>query len=343
MKENHLLKFVDWYIVTKENKKISNYINNFFRGEKETFILGLIDYAIEYSMAFNHNPFSIEKGNIGNSIKVIEANLYTKKENNFEEFSSRVNRHMPKAILGRENYLKYLLTINETKNFVIVKEIKQKKNKLKNSSTIFQKEELESNFFLRLTTQDRLYNFLYFPISVLKKIFYKSSTSNRDFFNDWINKQISSIQFITNEKIIYFSDIKELKIKNAKVFITSNENIECLLHTKIAGKDLTKEIQTDSLKKISIDHIVPFEKVLNNLKDELPVLSSLNQKLIELNNGFEISNRKELKVPGNLFIDTINLSDKNFSDLKKELNLISSNLTLQIMDCTENLKKKKYD
>ena len=59
--------------------------------------------------------------------------------------------------------------------FFLPKEVQKIVIEKKESSKIiinYTKEDIRKKFFFRLITQDRFYNFLNFPISVLKKFFY---------------------------------------------------------------------------------------------------------------------------------------------------------------------------
>jgi hypothetical protein len=60
--------------------------------------------------------------------------------------------------------------------------------------------------------QDRYYEFLYFPVSVLKKLFY-AYKERQLFFDDWVNNQIDNIAVYTDETDkILFKDVKTLDI-----------------------------------------------------------------------------------------------------------------------------------
>lgn len=115
MINNQILKFTNWYIDSKEGNG-SNYIKNYFNNEIETFRLNVKDYAVQYAISYGHNPFEIDTNKIPELINKIEKNLYSSKSSSsFMEYSIRSNNHLPKAILGKKNYLNYLSIINVIK------------------------------------------------------------------------------------------------------------------------------------------------------------------------------------------------------------------------------------
>lgn len=340
MKSNEILNFVNWYIDTKEGNG-SNYINNNFNGDTELFRLNIIDYAIQYAMSYGHNLFEVDNNKIPDLIKKIEEDLYgSKTETSFKKYSESINRHMPKALLGKENYLKYLSIINQTEEYEPLAD-SLLNVKPQEPTTAYTKDELVANFFFRLTSQDRFYDFLYFPISVLKKLFYKN-IEEQEFFDNWMKEQIYSIQFHTEFNTISFSDINSLIIRSGEVYVLT-DNEELKLYSPVAGKEFKKKVETESLQNIVIDHIKPFETVLFELKNQLPILRGIHKILMKFNNGRPISTRNELGTPGNMFIERVRFNAQNIIDLKNELNIISSSLKFQMMDKKENLYKKKFD
>ncbi|NVN96534.1 MAG: hypothetical protein HXX18_14765 [Bacteroidetes bacterium] len=345
MKKNLITEFVDWYILNSDRLG-SSYYTKFFKEDRNVFISNISEYAVEYAISFNKNPFIIENNNIKEAITEIETNLKNK-NTTFEEYSLSKSNHMPRAILGSKNYLKFLeenFLHQGTKKKIIGKSELQKKAiekiEFQENINIYSNEYIRKNFFFRLITQDRFYEFLNFPISLLKKIFY---TYDRSFFDNWINSQINNIQIHTEDKVINFSELQTLEIKkNGNIQIITKANKRFILHTPIAGEDIKREHLTSELRNVVIDHIIPFETILYNLKGNLPTFGLIHSKLKEINNGIPLTNRDELSMVGNLFIGLDYLDKIEIEDLKKEMNIISSNISLQLMDKLENLYKKKY-
>jgi len=337
MKKNLITEFVDWYILNSERLG-SAYYTKFFSEDRDIFISNISEYAIEYALSFKYNPFIVETDKTNEAISSMKENLKNK-NSSFEIYSQSKSNHMPRALLGSKNYLKFLEEYFLQKP--ALKSIVKSKVTLEKNNVLFTKEELRKNFFFRLSTQDRFYSFLNYPISVLKKYFY---SNDRIFFDNWLNSQINGIQIHTEERVISFSEIQSIEIKSdGKILINTVSNDIFTLHTLIAGSNDKKEHVANTLKNIVIDHVIPFETVMYNLKDKLPTFSQIHNTLIVINNGNYLTNREELSLVGNLFVGGDYLKEPDVAELKKEMNLIAKNTTLQLMDRFENLYKKKYD
>ncbi len=111
---NLLDQFVDWFI--KLNGDKHNYFSDSFSSNKDKLKNELIQYDEIYENEFNHKIFSTTKFSLKNLLITLKLNL-DKKEGDFFEFSSKKSNHMPRAILGKNNYLKFLdeLIILESK------------------------------------------------------------------------------------------------------------------------------------------------------------------------------------------------------------------------------------
>jgi hypothetical protein len=195
------------------------------------------------------------------------------------------------------------------------------------------------NFYFRLITQDRYYEFLYFPVSVLKKLFY--AYDRRKFFDNWINSQINNIIVYTGPdkaNKILFKDVHTLDIeKDGSVLI----NDKFKLHTAIAGKDIKEEISTHTLQNIVIDHVIPFETILFDLREQLSTLQIIHNVLQNINDK-SISNKADLTIAGNYLVSNVDFSSQELDNLEKDLRLLSNKIQLQLMDRYQNLYKKKF-
>jgi hypothetical protein len=97
--------FADWFI--KIDGVNHNYFNRFFGLKRDNLLEQLTKYENIYEEQFGTPIFSLNK--IGNQelIDELEENLYL--ENGpFFQFSLKTSKHMPRAILGKKNYLKFL-------------------------------------------------------------------------------------------------------------------------------------------------------------------------------------------------------------------------------------------
>jgi len=328
MSKNLIVKFVDWYLENREGKGV-NYFEHSFKSDRDIFIATLSEYAVEFAIAHGYNPFLDDKENLSN----LKSDLY-QENNSFFTYSESKSKHMPRALLGKENYLKFLAELNDEKQESVSlkapKPVKQTTNLYHYEQT-----ELRKNFYFRLTTQDRYYEFLYFPISVLKKLFY--NYDRKTFFDKWIEKQIDNIAVYTGKTDkIPFKELVSLDIKDdSSVLINGKFN----LHTIVAGSETRDEISTNTLQNIVIDHIVPFESILFELKAQLPTLQIIHNVLENINEG-RISNKGDLNNAGNYLVSNVDFSAQELDALEKDLTLILSKIQLQLMDRYENLYKR---
>lgn len=200
------------------------------------------------------------------------------------------------------------------------------------------KNEIKENFYFRLITQNRFNKCgLFFPISFLKQYFYK--TGDKDYFDEIINNQIDSIEYIGEEKNVlgkisglkkmYIDKDKKVYINNEQVFSYDTENSK------------TEKMVAKSLSEITIDHKESMDSILKELKDnnKVPQLSRISDRLkkslrnpITYNKlrsrGTQLSKDKE-------FIESI---DKE--QLKSEFQTIVSKMDLELMHKKHNNFKR---
>jgi 5-methylcytosine-specific restriction protein B len=101
LKEN----FADWFIKLDGVKH--NYFKDFFGLKRDNLLEQLTKYETIYEEQFEKKIFSLNKIGLQEFILELEENLYL--ENGaFFQFSLKTSSHMPRAILGKKNYLKFL-------------------------------------------------------------------------------------------------------------------------------------------------------------------------------------------------------------------------------------------
>ncbi len=98
-------QFISWFI--KLNNVKHNYFFDSFSGNKEKLKSELIKYEEIYENEFQSKLFTIPKNEISILIETLKTNL-EKKEGEFFNYSAKKSNHMPRAILGKNNYLKFL-------------------------------------------------------------------------------------------------------------------------------------------------------------------------------------------------------------------------------------------
>ncbi|AYM99377.1 McrB family protein [Chryseobacterium sp. 3008163] len=97
--------FADWFI--KDDGLKHNYFTDSFGSKRSNFIEQLTKYDSVYNQQFGTSIFSLPEIDLNEFISQIEKNLYLE-EGEFYEFSLKTSTHMPRAILGKKNYLKFL-------------------------------------------------------------------------------------------------------------------------------------------------------------------------------------------------------------------------------------------
>lgn len=328
--KNLIVNFVDWYLESKHAKEESHYFST-----REDGLALLSECAAEFAMAYGYNPFIVEKENIRSFSSKLKADL-EKEGNSFYAFSKKRGNHMPRAILGKNNYLQFFDELGEKKkNSELLKQPILKKQL--DSIGHYDQKEIRKNFYFRLITQDRYYEFLCFPISVLKKLFYKYD--KKPFIDKWVNNQIDNIVVhISKTETITFKDIKTLDIKADRTVLI---NDKFKLHTIVAGTDEIEELRTNTLQDIVIDHVKPFSNILFELKEQLLTLQVIHNVLENINDG-RISNKEDLTKAGNDLVSNVEFNHQEINSLEKDLDLIFSKIQLQLMDKYQNLYKKKY-
>jgi ribosome-associated toxin RatA of RatAB toxin-antitoxin module len=132
---NLLDEFVSWFIKLDGVKH--NYFTDSFSKNKEKLKAELIIYEEIYENEFKTKVFTTFTSEINNLIEAIKVNI-EKKEGNFFEYSAKKSNHMPRAILGKNNYLKFLKEIsNKTSINQIEFNIESFKKTTKEAGLIF--------------------------------------------------------------------------------------------------------------------------------------------------------------------------------------------------------------
>lgn len=103
--EDILDKFSDWFVKLDGNQH--NYYTNNFNSDKAKFREELKKYEAEYEKEFQEKVFSFNPKQISEFIEKLNSNLY-QESGLFFDFSSKISHHMPRAILGKNNYLLFL-------------------------------------------------------------------------------------------------------------------------------------------------------------------------------------------------------------------------------------------
>ena len=114
---NLLDEFVSWFIKLDGEKH--HYFSDSFSENKEKLKDELKIYEEIYESDFKTKVFTAFQSEINNLIEEIKVNLENKK-GVFYDYSAKKSNHMPRAILGKNNYLKFL---NELLNMTSINQI----------------------------------------------------------------------------------------------------------------------------------------------------------------------------------------------------------------------------
>lgn len=98
-------KFADWLILNNQSKK--NYFSSAFGSNRTRLLENVTKYEEVYEEEFNTTVFSSSHNKLNELISELENNLYLD-SGKFFSFSEKQSNHMPRAILGKNNYLKFL-------------------------------------------------------------------------------------------------------------------------------------------------------------------------------------------------------------------------------------------
>lgn len=101
--------FADWFI--EKDGVDHNYFKNNFGSSREKLMDSLSKYEEIYESEFHKTIFNFSGNNLDEFINELEVNLYLE-TGSFFNFSEKISTHMPRAILGKNNYIKFLKEIH---------------------------------------------------------------------------------------------------------------------------------------------------------------------------------------------------------------------------------------
>jgi hypothetical protein len=198
----------------------------------------------------------------------------------------------------------------------------------------YNQEQLRDIFRSRLRTQDRTYDFLYFPIRQLSSTVTRRYGSPQHVYQ-WFDGQIDKMLLcITdNSRIIEFKEIKSLEIlDDSSVWVNDKSGNPHRLLTSIVGKNTREPMKATSISDIVIDHVVSFKKILLELEWQLSYLQEIHKYIKSRLYDYDNNVRKAVTQVELFGDDPVNAWNK-------ELPLISKRVQLQLMSKSENERK----
>jgi hypothetical protein len=270
--------------------------------------------------------------------EMIEEILQVLSAKGFDKKINKAERTIGNWKSGIRNYGEFLVNNFQVEQENIVNDEITNKSLLINYETLYTKQDLYNNFTFRLITQDRFSGSIYFPISFIKMIFYK--TDNRNYFDGWIKN-------ILDNTVIHLENI-ELKLKQISNLYIGDEGVKMELknkyyrvYTKHSNNIDKSPFDTKELRGIALDHSKPMSQIMNELKDELFELQKITVKIISKLKKRKIS-RPVLSDISKELISEMYLNKIDINQLKIEMDLISENSNLQLMDTRYNFKKRDF-
>lgn len=103
--QNIIQQFADWFIAQDGSRH--KYFSDAFGSNNDRLLEHLAKYEQIYKNQFKSDVFTIPKEGHKEFLKTLEENVYTE-QGDFYDFSLKTSTHMPRAILGKKNYIAFL-------------------------------------------------------------------------------------------------------------------------------------------------------------------------------------------------------------------------------------------
>ena len=301
--ENLKEEFADWFI--DKDGQSHNYFSGQFSSSRERLISELEKIEEVYEKEFASKIFSAENEDIESLIKILDQNL-SKNEGGFYEYSSARSNHRPRAIIGKNNYIKFLneklqgskAIISKPKNINVISnqidfDIKNFQDDSKNAGLVYTNK-LITRFVSSLLTK---------PFVILTGLSGSGKTKLAQAFVQWICQEESQYRIIpvgadwTNREPLlgYPNALKP------EAYVKPDSGVIDLILQAIANPDLPHFLILDEMNLSHVErYFADFLSVMES-KEEIPLYA---EGTVE--NGVPA----KLKVPSNLFIiGTVNIDE----------------------------------
>ena len=262
-------EFVNWFI--SNDGKISNYFSKQFGAKKERLVDEFNLYEVEYKENFNTELFVVDAGNYKNQIERIKNNIYDKNAN-FSNYSKERSNDRPRAILGNNNYIKFLQEkfnpkkySNDEENFTASVE--------ENNALVYMQSNKEplNQILYGPPGTGKTYNTINRSLSILegrsqKEINLEARIDLKTRFDDYVKN--GQIVFTTFHQSMSYEDFIEgikPETKHEKVIYNVQDGIlkkiikTALIEYLEKGNNSDKEDSFDSLYKEYVNSIRSFE------------------------------------------------------------------------------------
>jgi hypothetical protein len=353
MKTEFLLKqeFKTWLIESQKKSKgtATSYIS-YVTGVNKLFIISR--KSSDKKLSFFKCLLELDNQHIECVEKVVMDLITELTIDNTDDVFNKPKKTIRNYITGLNRYLEFLIeqpfSVIENRTNRGVELIKNQIEEFEYSNAnnvdldeniirLYSRMDLIRIFSLRIKTQYRIYENVFYPIRFINRVF--SVTNNRPVFKGWLTDLLNSITICLGEdNETTFFEISSLTIRNGKTYI-SHKKTEKLAFTKLSDNKKTVPFNVKTLSKISIDHERSLFDIMNANITRLPIINQITEELKKHISG-KISYQKLSKASHsdklNGFLETINTEN-----LLKELKLISSETRLQLMESSYNISKGK--
>lgn len=296
-------EFINWFIDRDGNSH--NYFSGQFSSSRERLIHELEKTEEVYEEEFDSKIFSTDDGDIQSLIERLENNL-SKNEGLFYEYSSGKSNHRPRAIIGKNNYIKFLYEKLEGKQKIAseTKKINITSNQIDFDIQSFQKTCKTAGLVYTDTLITRFVSSLLTkPFVILTGLSGSGKTKLAQAFVQWICQEESQFRIIpvgadwTNREPLlgYPNALKP------EEYVKPDSGVIDLILQAIANPDLPHFLILDEM---NLSHVERY------FADFLSVMESNEEISLYAEGTVDNGVPSKLKVPANLFIiGTVNIDE----------------------------------
>ncbi|HPT73109.1 MAG TPA: hypothetical protein PLE74_12615 [Candidatus Cloacimonadota bacterium] len=203
---------------------------------------------------------------------------------------------------------------------------------------IYTKKDLYKKFHFRLTTQDRYYDEIYYPINFISRFLY--GKGERTYLDNWVREMLNAVIVHLEDETITLKNVAKLSIDDGSVFVDLNDGRKKMILTKTSDNVRLVPFSVNKIKQIVLDHDTSMYNIMLENIQKFQTFQQITSELQKLHSGKMTAKKFKRSIAVALksdFIESINIES-----LKSEMELIASFTKLQLMDSTENTKKGKH-
>lgn len=186
--------------------------------------------------------------------------------------------------------------------------------------------ELKEIFNQRLTTQDRFYEKIFLPITILNKL-----TNNN--YNELNESELPDTKFLFGKRVndyVLFKDIESVSIYvvDQKVYMKSKKDKkEKLVWTETKNIGDFEPLKTISISDLSLDHNNAVKQQLKNSVDDYPEIKKMTDEIIKSLGADpkDFENYREIEIGGKDISEVISEKGKSEEIYNKIVNKIDKN------------------